>query len=291
VTVSSPGGDLPGPGGDDLVQLLSEALPYVSRLAGKTLVVKIGGSTLGSQDTTLADCIVLKNLQIDVVVVHGGGAAITDWLRRIDKPASFVDGLRVTDQETMEVVTMTLAGKVNKELVAEVHALGGRAVGVSGVDGAMLRGQAKDPRLGAVGEVTDVDVTLLRQVSAAGYIPVVAPIALGQRGQHLNLNADTAAAEVAVGLAATKLLFLTDVPGIKDQDGSLLSELSAPQARDLIARGVISGGMIPKAAACIRALDVVEEAHIVDGRQPHALIRELFTNLGVGTMIRGGAHG
>ena len=271
------------------MQLLSEALPYVSRLAGKTIVVKIGGSTLGSQDTTLADCIVLKNLQIDVVVVHGGGAAITDWLKRIDKAAVFVEGLRVTDPETMEVVTMTLAGKVNKELVAEVHALGGRAIGISGVDGGMLRGQVKDPRLGAVGEVTEVDVTLLRQVSAAGYIPIVAPIALGEAGQRLNLNGDTAAAEVAVGLGATKLLFLTDVVGIKDRDGKLLSELTAPQARDLIARGVISGGMIPKAAACIRALDGAEQAHIIDGRQRHALIRELFTNLGVGTMIvRGG---
>jgi acetylglutamate kinase len=278
------------PDGDDLVQSLSEALPYVSRLAGQTVVVKIGGSTLGYGDTTLADCIVLKNLQIDVVVVHGGGAAITDWLKRIDKSAVFVDGLRVTDPETMEVVTMTLAGKVNKELVAQVHALGGRAVGVSGIDGGMLRGQVKDPRLGAVGEVTDVDVTLLRQVSAAGYIPIVAPIALGADGQQLNVNADTAAAEVAVGLRAAKLLFLTDVPGIKDRDGSLLSELTGPQARDLIARGVISGGMIPKVAACIRALDVAEGAHVVDGRQPHALIRELFTNLGVGTMIKGGAH-
>jgi acetylglutamate kinase len=291
--VTDPGavGGADAGGGIDLVQSLSEALPYVSRLAGRTLVVKIGGSTLGSQDTTLADCIVLKNLQIDVVIVHGGGAAITDWLKRIDKTAVFVEGLRVTDPETMEVVTMTLAGKVNKELVAAVHALGGRAAGLSGVDGGMLRGQARDARLGAVGEVTEVDVTLLRQLSAAGYMPIVAPIALGENGQHLNLNADTAAAEVAVGLGATKLLFLTDVPGIKDGDGSLLSELSAPRARDLIARGVISGGMIPKAAACIRALDVVEEAHIVDGRQPHALIRELFTNLGVGTMIRGGARG
>ena len=271
----------------DLVQSLSEALPYVSRLAGQTIVVKIGGSTLGSEDTTLEDVVTLKSLQVDVVVVHGGGAAITDWLKRIDKKAVFVDGLRVTDPETMQVVTMTLAGQVNKELVAQVQSRGGRAIGLSGVDGGMLRGQVKDERLGAVGEVTDVDVSLLRQVSAAGYVPIVAPIALGEGGRHLNLNADTAAAEVAVGLKASKLLFLTDVPGIKDADGSLRTELSAREARELIARGVISGGMIPKAAACIRALDVVDGAHIVDGRQPHALIRELFTNLGVGTMIKG----
>src|SRR5688572_9898954 len=265
----------------DLVQSLSEALPYVSRLAGQTIVVKIGGSTLGAEDTTLEDVVTLKSLQVDVVVVHGGGAAITDWLKRIDKQAVFVDGLRVTDPETMQVVTMTLAGQVNKELVAQVQARGGRAIGLSGVDGGMLRGQVKDTRLGAVGEVTDVDVSVVRQVSLAGYVPIIAPIALGDGAQHLNLNADTAAAEVAVGLKASKLLFLTDVPGIKDADGELRTELSAEEARDLIARGVISGGMIPKAAACIRALDVVEGAHIVDGRQPHALIRELFTNLGV----------
>lgn len=269
----------------DLVSLLSEALPYVSGLAGETVVVKIGGSTLGSGDTTLADAVTLKNLNIDVVVVHGGGAAITDWLRRIDKQAVFVDGLRVTDPETMSVVTMTLAGQVNKELVAQVQALGGRAVGLSGVDGGLLRGQARDPRLGQVGEVTDVDVSLVRQVSAAGYIPIIAPIALGESGQHLNLNADTAAAEIAVALGAKKLIFLTDVPGIKGADGQLLTELRDTEARELIARGVISGGMIPKAAACIRALDGAERAHIIDGRQSHALIRELFTNLGVGTMI------
>jgi acetylglutamate kinase len=269
----------------DLVDLLSEALPFVSRLAGRTLVIKIGGSTLGSDDTTLVDAWTLKRLGIDVVIVHGGGAAITDWLKRIDKPAVFVDGLRVTDPETMDVVTMTLAGKVNKDLVGQIQALGGRAIGLSGVDGGMLRGRVKDRRLGAVGEVTEVDVEMVRQISRAGYIPVVAPIALGEDGQHLNLNADTAAAEIAVALGADKMIFLTDVPGIKDGNGELIAEMSGSRARDLIAAGVISGGMIPKAAACIRALDGAEQAHIIDGRQTHALIRELFTNLGVGTMV------
>jgi acetylglutamate kinase len=269
----------------DLVDLLSEALPFVSRLAGRTLVIKVGGSTLGSEDTTLADAWTLKRLGVDVVIVHGGGAAITDWLKRIDKPAVFVDGLRVTDSETMDVVTMTLAGKVNKDLVGQIQALGGRAIGLCGVDGGMLRGRVKDPRLGAVGEVTEVDVAMVRQISRAGYIPVVAPIALGENGQHLNLNADTAAAEIAVGLGAHKMIFLTDVPGVKGGDGELIAEMSDSRARDLIAAGVISGGMIPKAAACIRALDGADQAHIIDGRQRHALIRELFTNLGVGTMV------
>lgn len=269
----------------DLVDLLSEALPYVSRLAGRTVVVKIGGSTFGSGETVLADAIALKRLSVDVVLVHGGGATISEWLKKIDVEVRFVDGLRVTDPVTMDVVTMTLAGKVNKELVAQIQQLGGRAVGLSGVDGGMIRGRVKDARLGAVGEVTAVDPTLIKQVSAAGFIPVVAPIALGPDGGHLNLNGDTAAAEVAVALGAHKMIFLTDVPGIKGVSGELLTELSEAAARDLIAAGVINGGMIPKAAASIRALDGAEQAHIIDGRQSHALIRELFTNLGVGTMI------
>jgi acetylglutamate kinase len=268
-----------------LVELLSEALPFVSRLAGRTVVVKIGGSTLGSEDTTLSDAITLKNLQVDVVIVHGGGAAITDWLKRINKQAVFVDGLRVTDPETMDVVTMTLAGKVNKDLVGQIQTMGGRAIGLSGVDGGILRGRVKDERLGQVGEVTEVDIEVVRQLSRAGYIPVIAPIALGPDGRHLNLNADTAAAEVAVALGAHKMIFLTDVPGIKGADGEVISEMSEARARELIASGVIKGGMIPKAAACIRALDGSEQAHIIDGRESHALIRELFTTLGVGTMV------
>jgi acetylglutamate kinase len=273
--------------GANLVDLLSEALPYVSRLAGRTIVVKIGGSTFGSGETVLADAIALKRLSVDVVLVHG--ATISEWLKKIDVEVRFVDGLRVTDPVTMDVVTMTLAGKVNKELVARIDQLGGKAVGLSGVDGAMIRGRVKDPRLGAVGEVTAVDPALVQQVSAAGYIPVIAPIALADDGGHLNLNGDTAAAEVAVALGAHKMIFLTNVTGIKGADGQLMTELTEQKARELIASGVISGGMIPKAAACIRALDGAEQAHIIDGRQSHALIRELFTNLGVGTMITRGA--
>ena len=269
----------------DLVHALSEALPFVTRLTGKTIVVKIGGSTLGSNDTTLQDAVTLKNLNIDVVIVHGGGAAITEWLGRINKKAEFVNGLRVTDSETMDVVTMTLAGKVNKDLVSQIQASGGKAVGLSGVDGGILRGQVKDPRLGAVGEVTEVHAELIRMISSSGYIPVIAPIALGEGTQLLNLNADTAAAEVAVALGAHKLIFLTDVTGIKGTDGALIPELNEREATDLIASGVIAGGMIPKAAASVRALDGAEQAHIIDGRQSHALIRELFTDLGVGTMI------
>jgi acetylglutamate kinase len=269
----------------DLAEALAEALPYVARYAGKTVVVKIGGSTLGSHDTTLEDVITLQNLGIRVVLVHGGGSVISQWLRKVGKEPRFVNGLRVTDDETMEIVLMSLAGKVNKDLVAQFQTLGGRAIGICGLDGGLLRGVRKDERLGCVGEVTSVDLAPLRALGEAGFVPVVAPIALGVDGEALNLNADTAAAEVAVALRAEKLLFLTDVPGIKGADGQLLAELSAGQVRELIQSGVISGGMIPKAEACLRSLDGVSRSHIVDGRQPHALIRELFTDEGVGTMI------
>lgn len=271
--------------GQHLVQLLAEALPYITQLAGKTVVVKIGGSTLGQHDTTLQDVVTLKNLHINVVLVHGGGSLITDWLNRIGKEARFIDGLRVTDAETMDIVTMTLAGKVNKDLVATLQALGGRAVGLSGVDGGLLRADPLNPLLGAVGLVRQVDLTPVRLLSEAGYIPVIAPIALGENGQLLNLNADTAAAEIAIALGAEKLIFLTDVPGICDAEGRLLSQLTASQTRALIAQRVIRGGMIPKAEACLRAIGAVNRTHIIDGRVPHALIRELFTTIGVGTMI------
>jgi len=268
----------------DLAEARS-ALRYAAAYAGKTVVAKVGGSTLGAADTTLEDVVTLQRLGVDVVIVHGGGSAISGWLRRIGKEPRFVDGLRVTDEETMELVVMTLAGKVNKDLVAGIQALGGQAVGLCGLDGGLIRGIRKNELLGCVGEVTSVDLAPLRALTSAGFIPVVAPIAVGEGCEALNLNADTAAAEVAVALKAEKLIFLTDVPGIKGADGQLIPEMSAGQARELIRSGVISGGMIPKAEACLRALDAVPRSHIVDGRVPHALIRELFTDEGVGTMI------
>lgn len=276
----------------DIAGALAEALPFVAQYAGKTIVIKIGGSTLGGNDTTLEDIITLQRLRLDVVLVHGGGSVISGWLRKVGKEPKFVNGLRVTDEETMEVVLMSLAGKVNKELVAGIQALGGRAIGLSGIDGGMIRGTRKNDWLGCVGEVTSVDLGAIRALTSAGFVPVIAPIALGVGGTNggrdceaLNLNADTAAAEIAVALKAEKLIFLTDVPGIKGVDGTLIPEMSASQARDLIRDGVISGGMIPKAQACLRALDNVWRSHIIDGRVPHALIRELFTQQGVGTMI------
>jgi len=268
-----------------VAEALAEALPYVAAHAGQTIVVKVGGSTLGSHDTTLEDIVTLQQLRVNVVVVHGGGNAISGWLKRIGKVAQFVNGLRVTDEETMEVVLMTLGGQVNKALVGGIQKKGGRALGLCGIDGGLIRGVRKDPQLGQVGEVTAVDAGMLRSILAAGYVPVIAPIAAGEAGEPLNLNADTAAGAVAGALGASKLIFLTDVPGVKGASGELLPELNEASVRELIASGVISGGMIPKVEACLRGLEGVPTTHIIDGRLPHALIRELFTHEGVGTMI------
>lgn len=264
---------------------LLEALPYINYFAGKTVVVKLGGSTLGSEDTTLQDIALLKNLNIQPVLVHGGGNAITEWLGRIGKKAQFVRGLRVTDEETMDVVRMTLVGKVNTALVSSLNALGVRAAGISGLDGRTVEARQLSPDLGLVGEVTSVNLDLVNVLIKAGYIVVIAPIGSGDGDQALNLNADTAAGEIAAALQAEKLISLTDVPGIKDKDGTLISNCDRARAEELIQSGVISGGMIPKVQACLRALDGVRRAHIIDGRVPHALVRELFTNGGVGTMI------
>ncbi len=270
---------------EGLVGALAEALPYVAQYSGKTIVIKIGGSTLGSRDTTLEDVVTLQKLGLSVVLVHGGGAVISDCLRKIGKQPVFVNGLRVTDEETMEIVVMALAGKVNKDLVASLQAFGGRAIGLCGLDGGLIRGVRKNEALGLVGKVTAVDLAPLKALAAAGFVPVIAPIALGEGGKPLNLNADTAAAEVAVALGAEKLIFLTDVPGVKGADGAVIPELTASEVRGLIGSGVISGGMIPKAEACLRGLAAAPRSHIVDGRVSHALIRELFTDQGVGTMI------
>lgn len=278
-------------GESDVAFTLAEALPYVSRYVGKTIVVKLGGSALGRHDTTIEDVVICQKLGIRVVLVHGGGTAISGWLKRIGKEPRFVKGLRVTDDETMDLVVMTLAGQVNKQLVAEIQRQGGRAIGLSGIDGGMLQARPLDPELGRVGEVHRVDLAPLVALSAAGYIPVVAPIALGDNGLALNLNADTAAAELAATLHAEKAIFLTDVPGVLDAAGHLISELSAEQTKALIAEKVISGGMIPKVEACLRALAGVKRSHIIDGRVAHALIGELFTDRGVGTMITHGSRG
>jgi acetylglutamate kinase len=268
-----------------IAQVLKEAQPYIEALRDKTLVIKLGGSALENQRDALEDIIWLHGLGARPVLVHGGGAEINEWLERLDIPSVFVRGLRVTDAATLEVVRMTLAGKVNGELVRLIGELGGRAVGLTGVDGGLLRVRRLDPDLGYVGAVESVDPGPITALSAAGYIPVIAPLGLSADGSVLNINGDDAAADLARGLGATKLLYLSDVPGVLDRDGQLLSVLTDEQTRALIAQGVIYGGMIPKAEACLRALETANRVHIVNGHEPHVLIRELLTHQGAGTMI------
>lgn len=268
-----------------IAQVLKEAQPYIESLRDRTLVIKLGGSTLENQRDALEDIVWLRGLGARPVLIHGGGAEINEWLGRLGIPSRFERGLRVTDAQTLDVVRMVLTGKVNGELVCMLGQLGGRAVGLTGLDGALLRARVLAPTLGFVGVVTSVDPGLVDTLSAAGYIPVVAPLALGEDGSILNVNADDAAADLARGLGAAKLLYLSDVPGILDASGALLSTLTDAQVRTLIADGTIYGGMIPKAEACLRALETTGRVHIVDGREPHVLIRELFTHEGAGTMI------
>jgi acetylglutamate kinase len=268
-----------------IAQVLKEAQPYIESLRDRTLVIKLGGSTLENQRDALEDIVWLRGLGARPVLIHGGGAEINEWLGRLGIPSRFERGLRVTDAQTLDVVRMVLTGKVNGELVCMLGQLGGRAVGLTGLDGALLRARVLTPTLGFVGVVTSVDPGLVDTLSAAGYIPVVAPLALGEDGSILNVNADDAAADLACGLRAAKLLYLSDVPGILDASGALLSTLTDAQVRALIADGTIYGGMIPKAEACLRALETTGRVHIMDGREPHVLIRELFTHEGAGTMI------
>jgi acetylglutamate kinase len=264
---------------------LGDALDRLAALVGRTVVVKLGGSTLGAHDTSLADVALLQRLGVRVVVVHGGGAAISDWLKRIGLEARFVRGLRVTDTPTLEVACMVLAGKVNKELVSQLLALGAPAVGLSGADGGLLRARLRDPELGFVGEVTAVHAAPLRALLDAGFLPVVAPLAVSDEGQLLNVNADTAAGDVARGLAAERVVFLTDVPGVVGGDGRMLPRLTPSDVQALIASGVIHGGMIPKVEACLHALRGVRAAQIADGRAAHGLLRALLAADGGGTSI------
>jgi acetylglutamate kinase len=271
----------------DIAGVLQEALPYINYFVGKTVVVKMGGSALSSEHTVLQDVIWLKNLQVNVVLVHGGGDDISNWLKRIGKDSKTIKGLRVTDEETMEVVKMVLVGKVQQELVAMIQGLGGEAVGISGLDGKLFECEryTGEGDLGLVGRIRRVN---LRPVTAAineGYIPVVTPVGLGEGGVTYNINADLGAGELAAALRAEKLIFMTDVPGICAKDGQLISELNVNSVPELINSGVLTGGMLPKVEAASRALERVKRVHIIDGRVPHALVRELFTDKGVGTMV------
>jgi acetylglutamate kinase len=269
-----------------IAEVLREALPYIDFLKGKTLVIKLGGSTLEHQRGILQDIIWLRALGANPVLVHGGGPYINEWLNKLNLPIRFENGLRVTDARTLEVVRMVLSGQVNQGLVLMVAQMGGRAIGLSGTDGNMVRARVVNERLGFVGEIEAVDPALVQTLIAQEYIPIIAPLGQGPDGVCLNINADLVAAHLAGALNAEKLIFLSNVVGICRKDGSLISEIGELEARQLIEEGVISGGMIPKVSACLDALFAVPRVHIVDGREPHVLLRELFTDQGAGTMIR-----
>ena len=282
---------------------LSEALPYMQVYAGRTFVVKFGGHAMG--DPTLADqfahdIVLLKRIGINPIVVHGGGPQIGEMLQRLKIKSDFVDGLRVTDRATVEIVEMVLSGSINKQIVTAVNRAGGLAVGLSGKDGDLVRARKlrqtsrrsdsnieKVLDLGFVGEPMAINARVLETFERSSIIPVIAPIGVGDDGTTYNINGDTVAGAIAAAMGAARLFLLTDVEGVLDRDGRLIGEMGAGQARSSIAEGTITGGMIPKIETCVAAVEnAVEAAIILDGRVPHAILLEVFTERGVGTLIR-----
>ncbi len=260
-------------------------------------VIKIGGSTFGSGDTTIDDIVALQKKGVALVVVHGGGSAVTDWLKKLGVPTKFVRGERVTDRPTLEVAAAVLSGLANKEITAAINLRGGRAVGISGVDGALIESKVKDAAMGYVGSVEKVNIALLETLLKGGFVPVISPISLFsiERTKDapaiINVNGDPVAGDIAAALDAQRLVFLTDVTGINDKSGKVINRLSARQAEAMIASGEISGGMIPKINACLRALKAGAVARIIDGRKPHALLREIEGNEGGTTVYRESSKG
>lgn len=273
-------------------QVLIHALPYIQKYTGKILVIKYGGNAMISdhlKDAVMGDLVLLALIGIKVVLVHGGGPEINEQLKKIGKKSEFVDGLRVTDDETMDAVQMVLAGKLNKNLVGLLEAKGGKAIGISGIDGSMIRAEQADARLGKVGRITDIDTTPILDLLDKGYIPVVSTLGVGEDGTVYNINADTAAAAIAGKLRAESFITMTDVDGIlrdKDDPSSLISTINVSDAPRLVREGVISGGMIPKVECCIEAIRRgVNKVFIIDGRIPHSIIIETLTDEGIGTMF------
>ena len=257
----------------------------------KVIVVKLGGSTLGSHDTTIEDIVYLQQQGKSLVVVHGGGKLITEWLAKQGISSQFVRGERVTDKATLEVVISVLAGLVNKEIVAAINSLGGQAVGISGIDGALIQSKIRDKEMGYVGDIVKVNIVLLEALLQSGFVPVVAPVSFHSFDRQddaplmLNVNGDIVVGEIAAAIGAERLIFLTDVVGICNHSGRLLPQLSPDEAEVLVSSGVASEGMIPKIKACLRALSNTSTTRIIDGRQPHALLREIEGE-GGGTVIR-----
>ncbi len=277
------------------VDVLLQALPYIERFRGAVVVVKFGGNAMTSPelfDDFAKDIFLMHRVGMRPVVVHGGGPQIGEWLARVGKTSEFVDGRRVTDAETLEIAQMVLIGKVNSQIVTALNAMGPIAVGLSGTDAMMLQAETKDESLGFVGAITKVHPELVQRTLAMDMIPVIATIGVDESGQTYNINADDAATAIAGSLAAEKLIFLSDVPGVlRDvaDPSSLIKQLTVESALDLLEDQTIAGGMVPKVLACISSLEEgVGSTHLIDGRIPHVLLLELLTNAGVGTMIRKG---
>ncbi len=282
-------------------EILLEALPYIRRFYGKTFVVKYGGAAMADEELKTGfaqDIVLLKYVGINPVVVHGGGPQINEMLKKMGTPSQFVRGMRVTDQETMDIVEMVLVGKINKEIVNLINQHGGMAVGLSGKDGGLIRARkmnvtvsanGEPPEIidiGLVGEIVGIDPTVINSLDENKFIPVIAPVGVGDKGETYNINADLVAGQVAEALHAEKLILLTDVEGVKNKNGGLLSTLKTNQARKLIEEGVVAEGMIPKVECCIEALKGgVGKTHIIDGRLKHVVLLEIFTKEGVGTEV------
>ena len=273
-------------------EVLTQALPYIKRYNGKIVVVKYGGNAMVNEQLkqqVMEDIALLWLIGVKVVLVHGGGPEISQMMKRVGKEAVFVDGLRVTDQETVEIVQMVLAGKVNKDLVNLIQTMGGHAVGISGIDGGTIEAEVKDEKLGLVGRITKVRTKPILDLLEKNYIPVVSTVASDRKGNVYNINGDTAAAHIAGALGAERLIMMTDIAGVledKDDPSTLIPRITVAEAKELYDRGVISGGMIPKVDCCIEAIDHgVNNVVIMDGRISHSILMELLTDEGAGTMV------
>lgn len=293
-----------------IAQVLTEALPYIQRFSGKTLVIKYGGNAMVDEtlkNSFARDIVLLKAVGINPVIVHGGGPQIGELLKRVGKQTEFINGMRVTDSDTMDIVEMVLGGQVNKNIVNLINSHGGRAVGLTGKDGGLIYAEkmqfntdnekasavAVSERfdLGYVGKVSSIDTSVIDMLIHSDFIPVIAPIGVGKDGQSYNINADLVAGKIAEVLQAEKLILLTNTPGLMDTNDKLLTGLNARQVNELIAQGVIYGGMLPKIACALDAVQAgVTSSHIIDGRVQHAVLLEMFTDEGVGTLIRGGGR-
>ena len=279
---------------NDRAQILAQALPYIQKYAGKTIVVKYGGNAMINDEikaAVMTDIVLMQSVGINVVLVHGGGPEINTMLKRIGKESQFIGGLRYTDRETMEIVQMVLAGKVNKDLVQHLERHGGKAVGFCGLDGSMLQAHKIESGvdLGYVGEITKINTKIITDATNNGYVPIIATIAGGVNGEVYNINSDIAAARIAAELGARKLILMTDIRGLladKDDENTLIPVVNVSEVPRLQRSGIISGGMIPKIDCCVEAVRRgVHRAHILDGRIPHSILIELFSDEGIGTML------